>query len=96
HVLVKFTPARANENIKRSFDLLRAEELALLLMQQHGLSEPQTALIAAGNGQLFIEVVRFDRAGENGRLSMVSLEAVQAEFIGNPHHWPAALQQLVQ
>ncbi|ADP10112.1 hypothetical protein EJP617_04310 [Erwinia sp. Ejp617] len=96
HVLVKFTPARANENSRRWCDLLRAEALALRLMQQHGLAAAQTAVIAADSGQLFLEVVRFDRTGENGRRSMVSLEAVQAEFIGNSHHWPAALRQLVQ
>ncbi|CCG88383.1 type II toxin-antitoxin system HipA family toxin YjjJ [Erwinia piriflorinigrans] len=94
HVLVKFTPARANENSQRWCDLLRAEALALRLMQQHGLAAARAEVIAASD-QLFLEVVRFDRVGENGRRSMVSLEAVQAEFIGHQHHWPAALRQLV-
>lgn len=95
HVLVKFTPARANENSQRWCDLLRAEALALRLMQQHGLAAARAEVIAASD-QLFLEVVRFDRVGENGRRSMVSLEAVQAEFIGHQHHWPAALRQLVE
>ncbi|CAO95716.1 type II toxin-antitoxin system HipA family toxin YjjJ [Erwinia tasmaniensis] len=95
-VLVKFTPARTNENSQRWCDLLRAEALALRLMQQHGLAAARATVIAADSGQLFLEVVRFDREGENGRRSMVSLEAVQAEFIGHPNHWPAALRQLVQ
>lgn len=94
HVLVKFTPARANENSQRWCDLLRAEALALRLMQQHGLAAARAEVIVASD-QLFLEVVRFDRVGENGRRNMVSLEAVQAEFIGHQRHWPAALRLLV-
>lgn len=96
HVLVKFTPARSNENSQRWCDLLRAEALALQLMQRHGLAAAQASIIAAESGQLFLEVVRFDREGESGRRCMVSLEAVQAEFTGSQHAWPLALQQLVK
>ncbi|KOC87596.1 type II toxin-antitoxin system HipA family toxin YjjJ [Winslowiella iniecta] len=94
HLLVKFTPARDNENSQRWRDLLRAEALALQLMQQHGISAATATLMQTANQQLFLEVERFDRIGESGRCSVVSLEAVMAEFSGLQVAWPAALREL--
>lgn len=94
HLLVKFTPARDNDNSRRWRDLLRAEALALRLMQQSGLEAATAHLLQADNQQVFLEVERFDRSGDRGRRSMVSLESVIAEFSGRQTAWPAALQEL--
>ena len=96
HVLVKFTPARSNENSQRWRDLLYAEALALRLMNEYGLAAAEATLLDAENGQRFLEVVRFDRQGSRGRDDMVSLEAVQAEFTGSQRHWPEALAELAR
>lgn len=96
HLLVKFTPARSNENSQRWRDLLYAEALALRLMNEYGLAAAEATLLDADNGQRFLEVVRFDRQGSRGRDDMVSLEAVQAEFTGSQRHWPEALAELVR
>lgn len=95
HALVKFTPAHSNENSQRWCDLLRAEALALRLMNQHGLAAATADLVTSAEGQLFLQVRRFDRPGERGRRAMISLEAVQAEFIGQLSRWPQALTALV-
>lgn len=63
HLLVKFTPARQNENSQRWCDLLRAEALALQLMNEEGISAAGATIFAGPHGQLFLEVVRFDRLG---------------------------------
>ena len=34
---------------------------------------------------MLLEVERFDRIGEEGRVAMVSLEALDAEFSGSGH-----------
>lgn len=96
HVLVKFTPARRNENSQRWCDLLRAEALALQLMREEGVSAAEATILNGPEGELFLEVVRFDRVGERGRRSLVSLEAVQAEFTGSPSRWPQALAALLR
>lgn len=95
HVLVKFTPARRNENSQRWCDLLRAEALALQVLREEGVSAAKATILSGPEEQLFLEVVRFDRLGERGRRSMVSLESVQAEFTGQQSRWPQALSALV-
>lgn len=93
HCLVKFTVARQSDNAERWRDLLRAEHVALQHLNDAGLAAARSQIIA-NEGQLFLEVQRFDRHAERGRRCMNSLEAVSAEFIGHQQHWPAALQEL--
>ncbi|KGT88463.1 transcriptional regulator [Erwinia typographi] len=94
-VLVKFTPERRNENSQRWCDLLRAEALALHMLQQEGLHAADASILTGQQGQLFLEVVRFDRIGQSGRKSLVSLESVQGEFTGSHARWPQALSELL-
>ncbi|EJL91581.1 type II toxin-antitoxin system HipA family toxin YjjJ [Pantoea sp. GM01] len=93
HCLVKFTVARQSENAERWRDLLRAEHLALQHMQAAGLPAAHSQLIDT-EGQLFLEVQRFDRVTQRGRRCMSSLEAISAEFIGQQQFWPGALREL--
>ncbi|WP_058973974.1 type II toxin-antitoxin system HipA family toxin YjjJ [Type-D symbiont of Plautia stali] len=95
HCLVKFTASRQSDNAQRWRDLLRAEHLALRHLNAGGLAAADSQLIESED-QLFLEVQRFDRTGERGRHEMASLEAVSAEFIGHPQHWPDTLRELHQ
>lgn len=95
HCLVKFSTNAENENGQRWRDMLRAEHHALQQMLHAGLPAAQSQLYES-RGQVFLEVQRFDRCGERGRLGMVSLEALVAEYAGRPQQWPQALQALRQ
>jgi hypothetical protein len=46
------------------------------------------------DGRLFLESRRFDRSGEYGRLPMISLQYVDAEFSGVGRGWPQAMKAL--
>jgi len=96
HLLVKFTPPQRNQNSQRWCDLLRAEALALQLLAENGLAAAQGSIFSAPDGQTFLEVVRFDRIADRGRKSLVSLEAVQAEYLGSQTRWPQALAMLAE
>ena len=43
-----------------------------------------------------MESERFDRSGENGRMSMISLEAIDAEFTGFGGGWPQVMDALYE
>jgi hypothetical protein len=45
-------------------------------------------------GRLFLESQRFDRAGEFGRMPMLSLQSIDAEFTGMGSDWPKVLDAL--
>jgi len=46
-------------------------------------------------GQRFLEVTRFDRVGSMGRKAVVSLRALDAEFVGDANQpWPVVVKQL--
>ncbi len=87
-VLVKFSGAGDTPAERRWADLLLAEHLALQTLAEYGLPAARSRLLAAG-GRTFLEVERFDRHGRWGRSPLVSLEAVNAAFLGLPHRpWP--------
>ncbi|MEY2633376.1 MAG: hypothetical protein RIR00_2030 [Pseudomonadota bacterium] len=89
HVLVKFSAPDANPVSERWRDLLLAEHLALALL---GVDSAVFDIA----GQRFLEVPRFDRVGELGRIGVVSLRALDAEFVGNAAApWPTLVSRLV-
>ncbi|MFT4194234.1 HipA domain-containing protein, partial [Ottowia sp.] len=92
HVLVKFSGAGGTPAERRWADLLLAEHLALQAIAAHlggqGVQAARSRWLQAG-GRAFLEVERFDRHGRWGRSPLVSLEAVNAAFLGLPHRpWP--------
>lgn len=88
HVLVKFTAAEQNSITERWRDLLLAEHLALRLLDV----ESQIYDIS---GRRFLELPRFDRIGELGRVGLISLRALDAEFVGNVRApWPSIVARL--
>jgi len=88
HVLVKFSAPDDNPLSERWRDLLLAEQLALSLL---GV-DSQVFDFA---GQRFLEVPRFDRVGQFGRLGVFSLRALDAEFVGDASApWPSLVRRL--
>lgn len=88
HVLVKFSAPDDNPVSERWRDLLLAEHLALSLF---GV---ETGVFDFG-GQRFLEVPRFDRIGQFGRIGVFSLRALDAEFVGDAAApWPVLVGRL--
>jgi hypothetical protein len=95
-VLVKFSELPDNPVTQRWRDLLLAEHLALQSLTQVGVAAAQTSVVDF-EGQRFLEVSRFDRAGTLGRRGLLSLAALDAEFVGAAHQpWPVVVQQLAK
>lgn len=96
HVIVKFSGADESTTIQRWSDLLVCEHLALETLQAHTrLSASKSRIIKAG-GRTFLELERFDRSGEFGRSSLISLASLDASFIGSGNgDWPALIEALV-
>ncbi len=88
HVLVKFSLGFANDNAERWADLLQAEALALQTLSRQNIPAASAQVLFGDYGEVFLEVERFDRIGMYGRVGMISLEAVAAEFSGSGStHW---------
>jgi len=88
HVLVKFSAPDNNPVSERWRDLLLAEHLALSVL---GV---ETEVFDFG-GQRFLEVPRFDRVGQFGRIGVFSLRALDAEFVGDASApWPSLVGRL--
>lgn len=89
HVLVKFSAPDDNPVSERWRDLLLAEHLALRVL---GV---ETEVYDFGR-QRFLEIPRFDRVGQLGRIGVFSLRALDAEFVGNARApWPVLVNSLV-
>lgn len=89
HVIVKFTVQEENPISERWRDLLLAEHIALDVL---GV---RTQVFDFGN-QRFLEIPRFDRFGQRGRIGVFSLEALNNEFVGaRPEvNWPSLVKKL--
>ncbi|MBH3286179.1 type II toxin-antitoxin system HipA family toxin YjjJ [Serratia marcescens] len=97
HVLVKFSLAPTHVIAQRWSDLLIAESLALQTVAAAGLPAASAQILFGADRQCFLEIERFDRIGEEGRVAMVSLEALDAEFSGSGHaNWVVAAERLLQ
>lgn len=93
HVIVKFSPTGNNEISRRWRDILITEFHATEALHKQSFPAAETRLIE-GEGRLFLESLRFDRVAEYGRMSMISLQAVDAEFTGLGSDWPKVLSAL--
>lgn len=99
HVLVKFSldvgAGADNPVAQRWRDLLLAEHHALRLLRENAIAAVATRIIDHGK-QRFLEVERFDRIGPQGRRGLISLSAMDAEFIGlGRGGWPAMTTRLL-
>jgi hypothetical protein len=86
HVLVKFSEPVNTPTGRRWADLLLAEHHALVAMNAAGIAAAQSRLLEAG-GRLFLEVRRFDRIGVRGRRGLISLGAIDDQYVGQRRHW---------
>ena len=82
HVLVKFSGADGSPAVQRWADLQVCEYLALESAAALEGVQAARSRIVQHAGRTFLEVERFDRHGAFGRSPLVSLETVNAEFIG--------------
>ncbi len=98
HVMVKFSAPQDNATTQRWRSLLVCEHIALQVLRVCFPSSESELLSAEVNGvpQLFLEVPRFDRVGEKGRLGIVSLKALDDEFAGLSSDWQKISAALVQ
>jgi DNA-binding transcriptional ArsR family regulator len=94
HVIVKFSEEEQGPVSERWRDLLLAEHLALETLREAGIAAAKTQIFDHG-GQRFLEVERFDRAGKLGRRALISLAALDAEFVGGGSGgWPVMARRL--
>lgn len=80
-VIVKFCSASDRPEDGRWRDLLLAEDWAGRVLRGDGLPAAESRIVQGG-GRTFLESVRFDRVGANGRKGMVSLAALDGAFFG--------------
>jgi hypothetical protein len=83
HVLVKFSGAGASAAERRWADLLVCEHLALETMSEMPDIDAARSRIVQSAGRTFLEVERFDRHGAHGRSPLVSMETINAAFLGD-------------
>ena len=98
HALVKFSPVDDSLASSRWRDLLICEHLALRTLQAVGYPAVLSDLVAGG-ARLFLETRRFDRIGARGRLPVVTLWAMNNEYVGTPAaagHWVDAVERLAR
>ena len=93
HVIVKFSPKGNNKVARRWRDILITEYHATEAVHKENFPAAETRLIEMDD-RLFLESQRFDRTGEYGRMSMISLLAIDAEFTGLGSGWPQVLDAL--
>lgn len=96
-VLVKFSPNLADGDLRarRWADLLVCEHHALTTLNENGLSAAHSEIMEDG-GRVFLEVRRFDRTDQGGRLPLYSGTVVDAEFVGLGQDWVAVVSRLHQ
>ncbi|MCX7505657.1 type II toxin-antitoxin system HipA family toxin YjjJ [Delftia tsuruhatensis] len=103
-VIVKFSPAGDAPAEQRIRDLLVCEHLALQTLAEDGLPAARTRLFMDG-GRAFLESERFDRSQPEpgcapppdrnpGRIGMVSLQVLNAQYVGEVDNWAATASRL--
>jgi hypothetical protein len=95
HVLVKFASMEDSPVAQRWRDLLLSEHVALQALRNAGIEAAQSAWFD-GSGYRFLEIQRFDRVRERGRKGMLSLYAMNTEYLGVYPSWTNAALQLRQ
>jgi hypothetical protein len=95
HVLVKFSPPLDTASGRRWADLLVAEHLAAEVLLENGHAAARSEYLT-GDRRGYLEVRRFDRIGVSGRLGIVSLGALDDEFVGERLGWPQSAAALLR
>ncbi|MBF0105460.1 MAG: type II toxin-antitoxin system HipA family toxin YjjJ [Deltaproteobacteria bacterium] len=85
-VLVKFSPVINNQIAERMADLLLCEHLAHSVLAKHGCPSAKSEIIEGGK-RLFLEIERFDRCQNQGRLGLMSLGSLDMGHVGQMTRW---------
>ncbi|MBJ7310360.1 type II toxin-antitoxin system HipA family toxin YjjJ [Rugamonas sp. CCM 8940] len=93
HVIVKFSPRTDSAGGRRWGDLLICEHLALDTLRRHNIAAATTSIVEAEQ-RVFLEVLRFDRHGQNGRLPMLTFAALDGELGMLDQSWTAVAREL--
>lgn len=93
HVIVKFSPKGDDANARRWRDVLISEHYANEVLNTGMTTAASTRLFEQGE-RLYLASIRFDRRGEDGRCSMLSLKSIDAEFVGLGDNWVNCLTSL--
>lgn len=93
HHLVKFTPGDGSPSDTRWRNLLACEALALTILNAHGVSAATADVVDKGT-QRFLEVLRFDRAGQRGRRGVLTLGPLDDDLFGKRDSWSEAASRL--
>ncbi|HKK90051.1 MAG TPA: type II toxin-antitoxin system HipA family toxin YjjJ [Desulfobacteraceae bacterium] len=94
HVIVKFSPKGNNPVADRWRDILITEHHAANMLNKHIFPATTSRLLEMDN-RYFLETKRMDRHQKAGRSSMISLEAIDAEYAGLGDNWPQVMSVLL-
>jgi len=95
HVIVKFTGQTSDPAEARWSDLLAAESIALETLADYSFDVPATRIVDRA-GQRFLEVERFDRCATHGRIGVLSMASIDAEFVGFGMGWSQVAEALAR
>lgn len=93
HVIVKFSPRGSGDDAQRWRDVMITEYYAARVLSDSHFPVVVPRLLEMGS-RLFLESRRFDRIREFGRSSMISFQAVDAEYAGLGHNWAQVMGAL--
>lgn len=94
-VLVKFSPPAGSETSQRIADLLICEHLAHEFMASRRLPAARSDLLFFQD-RVFLEVERFDRTLSLGRRGILSLTALDLQFVGQMKSWTDTCEKLFE
>ncbi|CUI06680.1 type II toxin-antitoxin system HipA family toxin YjjJ [Massilia antarctica] len=93
HVIVKFSPPVDTPGGRRWGDLLVCEHLALAVLARNNIAAVSTSILESEE-RIFLEVVRIDRVGLEGRRPMATFEAFDGELGMLDQPWTAVAREL--
>lgn len=94
-LLVKFSPPVGDAVSRRIADLLVSEKVCLEVIAARGQAAARAQLYEAAD-RMFLEVERFDRTTGGGRRGVISLYALDAQFVGSLQAWDASTAALIR
>jgi hypothetical protein len=95
HLLVKFASGDGAA-AERWRDLLVCEHLALEVLREAGIPVSHSNWFDL-HGSRYLEVDRFDRVSKKGRRGVISLHAINCNYLGdNPDDWSRASQRILK
>lgn len=94
HALVKFSPPLTNPIGQRWSDLLVAEHIAHVVLTSDGIAACRSQ-IHRFDDHTYLVIDRFDRMGNEGRLGVTSLFAIDMNNYGQLDNWIAASSRLL-